>query len=437
MRKNQEARDKKIVQIFKDQYINNNMKWTKDSGTELIKDALASGYSLKLETATGNIIWEVSPEYIIDELNLKNDKKTSITQEQFSISRYAINVDNNVVGFVTVGQYLPLILSKEDESFIFNLTISVLISAVVGSMIIMVLSIYLSKQISDPIKSISSTSYLLSTGNLEVRENLDTDIMEIEKLRQSINLLGEKLDKQDMLRKRLVSDISHELRNPLNVLQTNLEAMIDGVIPTNPSKLSSLNNEVIRFGKLIGNLNVLKEFESETLETEFKEVNLKALCQDIFNNFHGTAQEKNLVLNYEYYKRESYNIQGDYHSIYQVVVNLLHNAFKFTPSGGKVSILLRKDSKYTYLSVQDTGIGIPEEDLDNIFERFYRVDKSREEIEGTGLGLTIVKNILDRHNATISAESKENVGTTFIIRFNSLPSSKIKPIPLKKVDNLG
>lgn len=440
--KNQKIRDESVVQVFKDDYIKNNKVWTPDAGTSLIKKALASGYSLKLEDKSGNLIWEVDEETIIDELNARNNKKAIISSQQFDIKRYVINVDSQIVGYVTIGQYTPLILSKEDETFIFNLTISILVSAVLGIIIILIISLYLSKQLSEPIKSISSTSYMLSMGNLKVRENLDTDILEIEKLRQSINLLGEKLDKQDILRKRLISDISHELRNPLNVLQTNLEAMIDGVIPLTPSKLSSLNNEVIRFGKLIGNLNVLREFESEKLETEFKEVNLKALCQDIFNNFHGTAQDKDLIMTYEYYKRENYIVFGDYHSLYQVVINLLHNAFKFTPPKGRVRISLRKDKIFTYLSIQDTGSGIPEEDVANIFERFYRVDKSREQVEGSGIGLTIVKNILDRHNATISVESKENVGTTFIIRFNNATKrKKIEPIRLsannKPLENLN
>lgn len=425
---NQIKRDAKIVQVFKDDYVKENKyEWRKDSGTAVISEAQSSGFSIKLENYNGDTIWELKPEVIIDEINAKNDKKAPITKEQFKMKKYPIVVKNITVGYVTIGQYTPLILSKEDTSFIFNVSISVLVSAIIGTFVISILSLYLSKQISDPIKSISSTSFMLSMGNLNARENLDTDILEIEKLRQSINLLGEKLDKQDMLRKRLVSDISHELRNPLNVLQTNLEAMIDGVIPMTQDKLSSLNNEVIRFGKLLGNLNVLKEFESESLDVAYKEVNLKALCQDIFNNFHGTAQDKDLVLTYEYYRKESYLILGDYHSLYQVVINLLHNAFKFTPAKGKVSILLKKDSAFTYLSIKDTGAGIPEEDLPNIFERFYRVDKSREVVEGSGIGLTIVKNILDRHDAHVSVESKEGKGTNFIIRFKNAPKKTSKP----------
>lgn len=262
---------------------------------------------------------------------------------------------------------------------------------------------------------------MLTTGNFKARENLKTDIVEIEKLRQSINVLGEKMDQQDTLRRRLISDISHELRNPLNVLQMNLEAMIDGVVPMTPERLSSLNNEVIRFGKLLGNLNVLKEFEAESETSPQKEVNLKTLCQDIYNNFLGVAKERNIQLSFEYYRKDQYAIIGDYHSLYQVVINLLHNAMKFTPENGRIFLTLKKDASFTYLEIRDTGVGIPEEDLPNIFERFYRVDRSREEVEGSGIGLTIVKRIMDKHGAQIHVASKVGKGTTFTLKFRNSP----------------
>lgn len=418
-----EARDKRVVQIFKDAYTKDDAyKWTESSGTSVIKEAQAQGFAVSLEDSKGTLIWQLPVETVIKELTAKSDNPSLITPEQFSTNKYPVTVSNSNVGYITIRQYIPLIMSKEQENFIFNLIVSVLISALLGSIVIIFLSFFLSKQLTDPIKSISSTSYLLSIGNLNAREDMETDIFEIEKLKQSINLLGGKLEKQNDLRKRLVSDISHELRNPLNVLQTNLEAMIDGVIPMSPERLQSLNNEVIRFGKLLGNLNILKEFESENLEFNMKPVNLKNICQDIYNNFFGYAQEKNITLSFEYYRKDNYLIMGDSHGLNQVIINLIHNALKFTQSRGKISIILRKDSKFTYLTIKDNGMGIPESDLANIFERFYRVDKSREEVEGSGIGLTIVKNIMERHRGKIEVASRLGVGTSFTLTFKNLPS---------------
>lgn len=434
IKSNQESRDERIVGEFRDAYVSNNKTgWTVDSGTNVIREAQIAGFSVKLEDQYGKTVWQLEPELIMAELNTRQPEGSQpITIEQFNFGRHEVLVDGDVVGYVTIGQFAPLLISKNEEQFVFSLTMSVLVSAVIGSILIFMFSIFLSKQLSEPISSIASTSYLLSLGNFKARENLKTDIVEIEKLRLSINILGEKLDQQDTLRRRLISDISHELRNPLNVLQMNLEAMIDGVVPMTPERLSSLNNEVIRFGNLLGNLNVLKEFEAASLSPQFKEVNLKALCQDIYNNFLNVTQEKNITFTFEYYRKDQYSIVGDFHSLYQVVINLIHNAIKFTPEGGKIFLTLKKDFNFTYLEVRDTGMGIPEEDIANIFERFYRVDRSREQIEGSGIGLTIVKRIMDSHNGTIHVTSKVNKGTTFTLRFRNAPhpapaSKTIKP----------
>ena len=428
--RNQTARDEKIVGIFRDSYLaagTNN--WNADSGTSVIPEAQASGFSVKLEDFQGNMVWQLSPETIIADLNSRKDEDAlPITIEQFKTKRYPVKVKEDTVGYVTISQYSPLLFSEDESRFIFAVASSVLISASLGGLVIFFLSIFLSNQLSEPIKSIANTSYKLSIGELRTREQYGSDIIEIERLKESINKLGEKLDKQDMLRKRMISDISHELRNPLNVLQTNLEAMIDGVLPMTQERLMSLNNEVIRFGKLLGNLNILKEFEQENLDVQLKEVNLKALCQDIYNNFHGKAVEKKQILTFEYYRKDNYVVLGEYNGLYQVVINLLYNAMKFTPEGGKISLLLKKDSNYTYLDVRDNGIGIPEEDLAFIFERFYRVDRSRELYEGSGVGLTIVKKIMDAHGAKVTVTSKPDKGTTFTLRFKNAPLDNIRTL---------
>lgn len=425
IRSNQSSRDERIIGEFRDAYVSRGKTgWTADSGTSVIREAQYAGFSVKLEDHNGVGVWQLEPDLIISQLNSKQPEGSPpITLEQFSFARHEVVVDGETVGYVTIGQFTPLLISKNEEQFLFSLTISVLLSAIIGSLLIFLFSFFLSKQLSEPISSIASTSYMLSTGNFKARENLKTDIVEIEKLRQSINVLGEKMDQQDTLRRRLISDISHELRNPLNVLQMNLEAMIDGVMPMTPERLSSLNNEVIRFGKLLGNLNVLKEFEAESETSVQKEVNLKTLCQDIYNNFLGVANEKNIQLSFEYYRKDQYTIIGDYHSLYQVVINLLHNAMKFTPENGKIFLTLKKDAAFTYLEVRDTGVGIPEEDLPNIFERFYRVDRSREEVEGSGIGLTIVKRIMDKHGGQINVTSKIGKGTAFTLKFRNSPVS--------------
>ena len=231
----------------------------------------------------------------------------------------------------------------------------------------------------------------------------------------SINSLGEKLNSQDLLRKRLISDISHEIRTPLNVLQNNLEAMIDGIMPVTTDKLNNLNDEVIRFGKLLNNLDSLKQMESDEIPINLGLVNMDELISSVINDFSIGATEKNinLVINKE--DKKDFIVLGDYDKLKQVFINLISNGIKFTNVNGTVWINISSDVDSVIIEIKDNGIGIKKEDLAFIFERMYRTDKSRQKIEGSGIGLTIVKKILTLHSATIDVESKENKGTKFTV----------------------
>lgn len=283
--------------------------------------------------------------------------------------------------------------------------------------IVIILSLYFSKQFSVPISEVSDISVKLSKGDYSPRTDVDTDILELENLKNSINTLGEKLKQQDILRRRLVSDISHEIRTPLNILENNLEAMIDGIFPTNTEQLTALNDEVIRFGKLLNNLNVLKEFESESVILNEEKVSLKEVISSVCDDFLLVSNEKNIEIIYNVKPNENYTILGNRDKLKQVFINILSNAVKFTNRDGKIWVNLTTNKNEIVVSIRDNGIGISKEDLPFIFERLYRGDKSRNKIEGSGIGLTIVKSILELHSATINVESEINKGSKFTIRF--------------------
>ena len=273
----------------------------------------------------------------------------------------------------------------------------------------------LSKQFSKPIKEVSNTSVNLSRDNYDSRSNIKSNIEEIRNLTESINSLGDKLNSQDLLRKRLISDISHEIRTPLNVLQNNLEAMIDGIIPTTPDRLNNLNDEVIRFGKLLNNLNALKEIEADEIALNLGLVNMDELLSAVISDFSIAADERNIELIMNKEENKDFTVLGDYDNLKQVFINLISNGIKFTNINGTVCINLSSDINSVIIQINDNGMGIKKEDLAFIFERMYRGDKSRQRIEGSGIGLTIVKRILTLHSATIDVESEENKGTTFTV----------------------
>jgi signal transduction histidine kinase len=311
-----------------------------------------------------------------------------------------------------------VLLSEEDINFKTAINQSIIASGIITLIIIIIISLYFSRQFSIPIKQVASMSVSLSKGNFEAKSSKESNIVELEDLRKSVNILAEKLRYQDMLRKRLISDISHEIRTPLNVLENNLEAMIDGVFPVTTERLNYLNEEVVRFGRLLNNLNVLKDFEAESIKLNFEKIQLDELIQDICREYTMTAKNKNINLKCNVQPELNYELTGDKDKLKQVFINLISNALKFTESNGEICVSMYAGSENIIVEVKDSGIGIKKEDLPFIFERLYRGDKSRHEIEGSGIGLTIVKNILQLHSASIDVDSKEGKGTTFKIYFN-------------------
>ena len=411
----QNKRYDRIVDYFQEVYKNDD-KWSANSGIELMHEAYMGNYHLTLLDENKDLVWGMDPSDMKN--NIKLNKMPSKDKGVYSSKRFNIKNNGNVVGYIDIGQYSSVLLSEEDVNFKSSINKSIIASGFFTLFIIVFLSLYFSKQFSAPIKEVAKMSMRLSQGDFKMTSSMKSDIEELENLRISINVLSEKLNYQDMLRKRLVSDISHEIRTPLNVLQNNLEAMIDGVFPVTTDRLNYLNEEVIRFGRLLNNLNTLKEFESESIQLDFETINLNEVLDDIYKDFHMIFESNNIKLNYKVQPNQDYSMKADKDKLKQVFINLITNSLKFAGNADNVLIDLSSDNKNIIVKLQDNGIGIKKEDLPFVFERLYRGDKSRHEVEGSGIGLTIVKSILDLHLATIELESKEREGTLFTVIFN-------------------
>lgn len=403
-----------IVKYF-EQIYKKEGKWTSTSGREIMHEAYMSNYCLTLLDANKKQVWGMDPSFI------KNTSHFMMWPGQqkgvYTLKTFAINQDSKTVGYVTIGQYNPVLLTEQDINFKNSINISILLSSLITILIAVAVSLAVSKQFSGPIKKVSDTSLELSKGNYEARSNEKSNIAELNALIESINTHGEKLKHQDTLRKRLVSDISHEIRTPLNVLQNNLEAMIDGVLPITSDRLNDLNNEVIRFGKLLNNLDALKQFETDDMKLNIDTVHLDSLVKDVCGEFDTISKEKGVHISFQF-EPGRFEIQGDEDKLKQVFINLMSNAVKFSKPGGSIWVTLKENQGRVTVQIKDNGIGIKKEDLPYIFERLYRGDKSRLLTSGSGIGLTIVKKILNLHGASIDVKSEENKGTEVSVYFN-------------------
>lgn len=409
----QNNRNAGIVQYFEQVYKKDG-GWTKTSGQEMTHEAFMSNYCLTLLDAHKNVIWGMDPK---DILNGTHMMMQGAGKGVYTSKTFAITDNGKTVGYINIGQYYAVLLTEQDVNFKKSINISIAISSLITILIAIAVSLVISGQFSRPIRKVSDTSVQLSKGNYESRSQIKSNIKEINTLIESINMLGEKLNHQDLLRKRLVSDISHEIRTPLNVLENNLEAMIDGVIPITDDRLNSLNEEVIRFGKLLNNLNSLKQFEAEDVPLNIETVFLGDLVKDVCNDFNAFAEEKNVYIHLNS-ENKKFMISGDTDKLKQVFINLMSNAVKFSKERGHVWVSLKENQEKVIVQIKDNGIGIKKEDLPYIFERLYRGDKSRELTQGSGIGLTIVKRILILHGASIDVKSEENKGTTFTLYFD-------------------
>jgi len=409
----QNKRNVRIVKYLEEIYKRTN-KWDNTSGIEIMHEAYMSNYCLTLKDENNKIVWGMNPKDMAQDPNVNMHVKN---EGVYTTSTFEIKPEGKIVGQVEIGQYAPVILSQEDVNFKVSINKSIVLSVVLSTLITILISLFISKQFSTPLRQVSKVSVHLSNGNYDERSNDKSSILELENLRNSINTLGEKLEHQNMLRKRLISDVSHEVRTPLNILQNNFEAMIDGIFPIDNERLTYLNEEVIRFGKLLDNLNALQGVEGEETVLNIEQISLQNTLTSLVKEFQLISENKNISMTLECDTSKQFNILGDTDKIKQVIINLLSNAVKFTPEQGEINITLKENNEKVILIIEDTGIGISEEDLPYIFERLYRGDKSIHEIEGSGIGLTIVKNILTLHKASIDVKSKEGKGCVVTVGF--------------------
>ena len=409
MMENQEKRNERLVTYFED-YYQKNKQFSSDAGSELMHEAYMNQFCLILMDSNQNVIWGMSPD------SIKGDSMAPISGD-YQAKIYELKVDDELIGYLEIGQHTPLLLSQQDLDFKESINRSMILSTLVAIVIILGLSILFSKPLSKAIHDVSNMAFKISKGVFDLRIQRKSKIREIQILNNSINELADKLQQQDTLRKQLISDVSHELRTPLNILQTNFEAMIDGVLPLNQERLQSLNSEVIRFGELLKNLEVLKRFDSGDEKSMYAPLSLFELINGMESEIKALLSQKYIQYEFNSSLLETDLIIGNSNQIKQVILNLVSNSFKFTKEYGVVLIKLSKTSDEIILHVEDNGIGIKEDEIPYLFERFYRSDQIRHQTECSGIGLSIVKKIIDLHDAKVEIKSEVGAGTIVEIHF--------------------
>jgi signal transduction histidine kinase len=322
-------------------------------------------------------------------------------------------VEGKTVGTIVVGYYGPYYFSDADLQFLNDLNRILLIAGAVSLGACVLLGAYLARRLSKPISDVIAATGKIADGNYGERLTHAENTTELVALSHSVNSLAASLESQEALRKRLTADVAHELRTPLTTLQSTVEAMLDGVWTADEQRLNSLREEILRLNKLVDELGTLSRYESEVLKLDTEVFDLGELSAQTVRNFEGVARQKGVSLTFS---GDPATVLADRDKIGQVLINLLHNALKFTPAGGTVSVETGTADKRAFLRVRDTGCGIAPEHLPFIFERFYRADPSRtRETGGSGIGLAIAMAIAKAHGGQILVASTVDQGSTFTL----------------------
>ena len=389
------------------------------------RNALQQSVIVRIFDEDGQLLWSPSASEEEDAKNKVQDHLLHMEQmvggmeSDYVQSRSPLYDGTEEIGMMEIQSVGPYAYTEHDALFISDMESKLVLVAFFSLLIPLFFALLVAKKLSSPIVTINDFTKEIAKGRYSSLSLEETGIREIDDLLVSVNDLSLQLQRHQKIRNRLSSDIAHEIRTPLTTLKGNIEAMIDGVWEISEERLYRCYEEVSRITRLIGEIDRINELESQESQLQKTTFDLTELAQQIVDNFQPMLVENKLNCSVS---GDRVFISADRDKIHQVLTNLLANAIKFTPSGGRIDLYVSQSKGTTSFRIIDNGQGIPPEEVGQIFERFYMAEPSRNsKLGGQGIGLSIVKGIVNAHQGTISVDSIYGKGTTFTI---NLPKAK-------------
>ena len=390
--------------------------------------------NLSLATGNNTIIWlinsnsqiilstckDISPDHPID---LDGFNPASWGSNYYQIGNFydyfpevrlstiaPITEDMNIKGYVAV-HYLMSDLYQSRSGLLWIIQLLYIITYLASA----ALFLWYSRYIRRPLKEITKGASEFANGNLSYQIPLDSE-NEMGYLAKNLNYMADKLNRSGEYQRQFISNISHDFRSPLTSIKGYIEAMIDGTIPVEMQEkyLKIISYETERLEKLTRGLLTLNELDIQKRMLNIQSFDINGVIKATAASFEGSCTSCNILLELILSGKELM-AQADMEQIQQVLYNLLSNAIKFSPDNSTITIETTEKNGKIFVSVKDHGIGIPKASIHKIWERFYKIDRSRgKDQKGTGLGLAIVKEIIKAHGQHINVISTEGIGTEFI-----------------------
>lgn len=409
-----------LAQSLSFQYHAEDGTWNVDYIHGLGMYALKDGYLIRLSDAEGQVIWDAENHDMTLCHQIMQDVRTRMSQHRpdldgnFTTYRYDLKQNDEVIGYLDVSYYSPYYLNESDFRFLDSLNRILLVVGICAAAAAAAAGAVLAKSLSVPLLKVTEITRKISDGDYGARlETENGQTQEIAALSGAVNHMAERLERQETLRRRLTSDVAHELRTPVANVSLNLEMMLDEVWEPTKDRLQSCYEELGRISGIISDLEKLRQMEAENMNLELEPVNLLELAQAVETAFEPDLKKKKLTCEVS---GEAAAVMGDQRRLHQVIFNLVSNAVKYSTEGGSIQIRVKQEKHKAVLIVEDQGIGMAEEELPLIFERFYRTDLSRSrKTGGAGIGLAIVKAIVQAHQGTVTVTSKVGCGSRFTV----------------------
>lgn len=363
---------------------------------------------------------------------LPDERQYSILSNNYEVGDFFGLFKNTDIDWVTYKQHFSIsnippynmeaggvILIHSQVPDIFKLKSSIIvmfiISGFLGGIVSLVFIGLLTRRITKPINQIKHAARRVASGEFTERINV-RGRDEIAELTGSFNDMVVALENLEKMRRDFIGNVSHELRTPITTIKGFIDGILDGVIPIEKQEyyLTIVRDETRRMQDLVNDLLDLAKMQAGEVVLNMTDFDINELVRRCVINLQQLFIEKNLEFKADF-ETERLFVHADMDSVQRVLINLLHNAVKFTPQDGEISVKTYVDKEKAIIIVEDTGKGIPKEEQPSIFERFYKTDKSRSiDRSGAGLGLAIARNIIVSHNETIKVESEEGHGSRFI-----------------------
>lgn len=332
----------------------------------------------------------------------------------YSVSMEPIIINDNFTGFAVVAAPLEgsLVNNLRNVLRIF------LFSAGLALLLVTIAVYIMTEKIAKPIRNLENATRCYSSGDFTYRVPEIRSHDELAGLITKFNSMATSLEQLENSRRSFVANVSHEFKTPMTTIGGFINGILDGTIPPEKQSyyLEIVSSEINRLSKMVTMMLNISKIETGNADLTIEQFDISQKLVTTFLGFEQLVSKKNIdVEGFE--DLPQIIIHGDSAMIDQIIYNLVDNAVKFTNEGGKITVNAASDKKYAYFSVSNTGKGIPQKDINKVFERFYKVDQSRStDVKSTGLGLFLVKSIVDLHSGTITVESEPDNFTRFMVK---------------------